>query len=522
VFSPVVHRYIFLFGICILGGAMLFGMAPTSIPQAILVGNWLLEGNFKEKLRALKSNKIFWALTSVFFIHLLGLLTTTNLEAGLNDIRVKLPLVLFPLVFFSTKVIDKREFNLLLNLFIIGILINSFWCIYYYYSHTLIDLRKVSRFMSHIRFGLFINMGICTLVYFIRERKKTIYRIVFVMTIVYLLWFMLNFGLVTGIVLFSLISIAFVFYLIVKQNVKVKLIGFSTLMALLFAGFCFLNSEWKKNSFIDTSINNQPKEKSLSGRNYYPVGLNKQTENGFYLAYNIQYDEIYKVWPELSKKSILQSDERENPLIWTLLRYMTSKGLTKDSFGLSQLSKSDIENIENGITNYNYADASPLRIRVKGFMSEYQDYKSGANPSGNTMLMRFEFWKAAIYIIKRNVWLGVGTGDAQTAFNKAYYRTQTNLTPEWRLRSHNQFLAITVSFGIVGLIVFIFSIIYPIFVLRRKLDELYFAFIFIVIISFITEDTLESLTGASFFAYFNSLLLWLAYEKKEFSKSDNL
>lgn len=514
-FSPAIHRYIFLFGICVMGGAMLFGTVPTSIPQIILCSNWVFEGNFKEKFRSLKGNKIFWILISVFLMHILGLLNSTNLEAGLNDIRIKAPLFLLPLVLFSTKPLDKKELNLLLSLFVIGIVLSSFWCIYYYYSHALIDLRKVSRFMSHIRFGLFINMGICTLTYFIMESKKTIDKIISGFVILYLLWFMLRFGLVTGLVLFSLVSIAFAFYLIIKQSIGIKLIGFSALVIGACVGLWFLGSEWKKNNFVETSINNQAKKKSLSGRPYYPVGLNKQTENGFYLAYNIQYDELYKGWPKRSKIEILQSDKKGNVIVWTLLRYMTSKGLTKDSTGLAQLNNTDIENIENGITNYNYVDASPLRMRIKGFLSEYQDYKNGANPSGNTMLMRFEFWKAAIYIIKRNVWLGVGTGDAQAAFHKAYYRTETNLSHEWRLRSHNQFLAIAVSFGILGLILFIFSLAYPVFVLRNKLNGLYFIFLFIVVISFLTEDTLESQSGVSFFAYFNTLLLWLGYSKKE-------
>ena len=245
-----------------------------------------------------------------------------------------------------------------------------------------------------------------------------------------------------------------------------------------------------------------------------------QTENGFYMARNIQYDEIYKGWQKISKANVLGNDKKGNPIVWTLLRYMTSKGLTKDSVGLTQLSKKDIENIENGVANYKYADASALRIRVKDFLSEYQNYKNGANPSGNTMLMRFEFWKAAIYVIKRNVWVGVGTGDAQAAFGKAYMRTETNLTHDWRLRSHNQFLAITVSFGILGLILFVVSLIYPAIVLRKKLAGLYFAFLFIAVISFLTEDTLESQSGVSFFAYFNTLFLWLGYSKA-FSQKDH-
>lgn len=494
---------------------MLFGTVPTSIPQIILFSNWVFEGNFKEKFNNLKGNKIFWILGSVFLLHILGLVNTTNMEAGLSDIRIKVPLLLLPLVFFSSKPLNKKELNLLLSLFVSGIVLSSFWCIYYYYSHALIDMRKVSRFMSHIRFGLFINMGICTLVYFIMESKKVIDKIISVFVSIYLLWFMLHFGFVTGLLMFGLVSVAFALYLIIKQNIKIKLIGLSAVLIGACIAVWFINSEWQKNNFIDTSVNNLPKKKSLSGRLYHPVGTKKQTENGFYFAYNIQYDELLKEWPKRSKRDIMHEDKKGNGLIWTLLRYMTSKGLTKDSFGLTQLNETDIKNIENGVTNYKYADASPLRMRIKGFLSEYQDYKNGSNPSGNTMLMRFEFWKAAIYIIKRNLWFGVGTGDAQAAFHKAYYRTGTNLSPEWRLRSHNQFLAIAVAFGIFGLALFIFSLVYPAYSLRKKLSGLYFIFLFIAIVSFLTEDTLESQSGVSFFAYFNALFLWLGYSSEK-------
>lgn len=514
-FSPTIHRYIFVYGICILAGSMLFGVLPTSIPEGILLGNWVLGGHFKQKWQLLKGNKIFWALTSVFLVHLLGLINTTNFGPGLNDIRVKIPLLLMPLVFFSEKSLSKDEIKILFGVFILGVVLSTVWCTYYYYTHTITDLRKVSRFMSHIRLGLFLDIGVCVLVYYIFEDKRNSVKTIGVIIIGYLLWFILKFGLLTGLVLLILIGIAVVFYTMVKRSFKLKVAGILVLLVILCASGWFLNSEWKKNNFVDHSAANSQKQKSFSGRMYSPVGDNKQTENGFYLAYNIQFEEIYRGWPELSRVGVFETDKRGNELIWTLVRYLTSKGLTKDSFGLAQLSKEDIGNIENGITNYKYANASELRKRTKDLFSEYQSYKQGANPSGNSLLMRFEFWKAAVYIIKRNFWFGVGTGDVQAAFNKAYYRTQTKLSYEWRLRAHNQFLAITVSFGVFGLIVFVFSLIYPVIVLRKELSVLFYIFFFVSIVSFLTEDTLETISGVAFFVYFNTLFLWLAYNKQK-------
>ncbi len=108
---------------------------------------------------------------------------------------------------------------------------------------------------------------------------------------------------------------------------------------------------------------------------------------------------------------------------------------------------------------------------------------------------------------------GVGTGDIQDSFNKMYIDTQSKLNPEWRLRCHNQYLAIAVAFGFFGLLIFIFYLVYPAITLRKKLHYLYWPFFLIVLLSFITEDTLETQSGVTFFVFFNTLFLWLASSK---------
>jgi O-antigen ligase len=124
--------------------------------------------------------------------------------------------------------------------------------------------------------------------------------------------------------------------------------------------------------------------------------------------------------------------------------------------------------------------------------------------------MRLEFWKTAFYIIKNNPLMGVGTGDAQSEFNQAYEQTNSSLNPEWRLRSHNQYLAIGVSFGVLGLLYFLFYLIYPACKLQKKLHFLYWPFFIIALLSFFTEDTLETQTGVTFFIFFQTLFLWIA------------
>src|SRR6185503_15468753 len=169
----------------------------------------------------------------------------------------------------------------------------------------------------------------------------------------------------------------------------------------------------------------------------------------------------------------------------------------------------EISAIEKGIPNVNYMGLFNPTARLKVIAWEFNKYLHGGNPSGHSVVQRLEFWKAAKDIIKDNLLIGVGTGDVEVAFSAQYQKMNSPLTAEWRLRSHNQFLAIGTAFGIIGLIWFLVSILYPLFLKRFRSDYFYIVFFIIAFLSMLTEDTLESQAGVTFFAFFNSLFLFL-------------
>ena len=190
------------------------------------------------------------------------------------------------------------------------------------------------------------------------------------------------------------------------------------------------------------------------------------------------------------------------------MRYMTSKGLRKDGDGVMQLTQADITNIENGIGSINELSERGIEGRIKNTIWELNNYFETGNPSGHSLSMRFEFWKASISIIKDNFLFGVGTGDNQLELNHYYETHNTGLSKQWWLRSHNQFLAIGISLGITGITLFLISLFYPIFSYQKYADYFYFTFFIIALLSFLTEDTLETQAGVTFFAFFNSFFLF--------------
>lgn len=72
--------------------------------------------------------------------------------------------------------------------------------------------------------------------------------------------------------------------------------------------------------------------------------------------------------------------------------------------------------------------------------------------------------------------------------------------------THNQYLAILIKNGIVGLIAFLLMLSYFFSISIKAKDFLYFSFLTILSIGFFTENIIDANKGIFFFAFFNTLL----------------
>jgi hypothetical protein len=191
----------------------------------------------------------------------------------------------------------------------------------------------------------------------------------------------------------------------------------------------------------------------------------------------------------------------------TLIRYLNSKGLRKDANGINQLSDADIANVEKGIANVEFVKKYSLKKRIYKLIWEYNLYKNGNQAYGHSLVQRIVLWKTSFSLISENPVFGVGTGDVKNAFQNKFVETNSVLR-DTGLRSHNQYLSITVALGFVGLLVFIFSLIYPATVLKMWSFTPYFYLFVIISMSMLWEDTIESQVGVTTFAFFSSIYLF--------------
>ena len=515
--------YSYLFGIFLLAASLPWSNLLMSISQFILLLSWLLEGGLIKKIKNFTKNKTAVVVSSVFVLHLIGLTYTSDFTYGMEDVRKKIPLLFLPLIFSSSTPLRKETFEKVLSLFSLSVTAASFVCFYILLGFThrqILQPQEASIFISHIRFGLLISMTLFILGYLFASKKFLILKIFIPLLIVWLILFLIMMESATGLICTALVSVILLLRLIFStRNLAIK---FSLLAAIILGGivtaktFSSLSGKFYIQPVID-------KENLLlltkSGNPYSQYTSDLETENGNYVWINVCEKELSEEWSKRSSMDYYGKDLRGNEIKYTLIRFLSSKGLNKDAEGVKVLSANEVKAIEKGIPDVNFIGIFNPTARIQKIIWEFNTYTKGGNPSGHSVVQRLEFWKTAVGIIKANLLFGVGTGDVEKAFDTQYEEVNSPLTKEWRLRSHNQFLAIGTAFGIIGLLWFLISLFYPIVSENKIRDYFYMTFFIIAFLSMFTEDTLESQAGVTFFAFFNSFFLFCREEKNQTDKT---
>ena len=510
----IFHRYIYIFALIFLGVMLPWSKFIISVAQFILIGNWLLEGDFKRKLKVLKQRKSIIAFITIILVHFVWLFNTSDIKYALHDIQIKIPLLVLPLIIGTTTILSKKEFHIILKFFVASVFTASLFSIAIYLGYTKFEYtgyRDLSVFISHIRFSLMIVMAIVIALYLSDNNKYKLFFIPIALWLIIFLFFLQSY---TGIVIFAIVTFIFSITTIIKlKNNSSRLISIISFIILL-----ILIVVWFNNSI--NNIHNTNKANNIHTLDEFTKNNNKYlndttqtiTENGTLVTIYINNYELKKEWQKRSNLAFDSTDYRNNSLKFTLYRYLASKGLRKDSAGLSQLTDKDIRNIEKGMPNYLFENKfSPYVILYK-LLWELESTNNKQDINNKSILQRVEYFKIGKQIFTDNFFLGVGTGDIQQKFDEYYEKNNSVLTKENRHRTHNQLLTFLITFGFFGFSIIIFGFTYPLFFEQNKEKLLLILFLVIAFLSFLDEDTLETQQGVTFVAYFYSLLVF-GYKK---------
>lgn len=475
-----------------------------SIGTILLFAHWLIYPGPRRGIEALKENRVALMLIALFVLHLVWLFNTSDFQYAFKDLRIKLPLLILPLVIGSIH-IGKAQLKLIFLALSIGIWVACFG-VYVNYFTTAVEpgnFRDLVQGISHIRLSLMMILLIVAIGYFWKELSGG-FKIYGVVSILNVLVFLNLIQSVTGV----LTLIAVLIFLLVWwsfRHLSPRRKGATALgLALALGAAAYFSIDYYNRYFTSNLDLSNLETHTDRGNPYHhsrDVGI---VENGSYTFLYVCTPEMVEAWNERSDWEIAPETPKGQKRIAVLTRYLTSKGFRKDYAGVMNLTEDDLRNIEKGIPSVINAEKSGLALRYHSLMFSFHAYQKTGNAIGLSLFQRLEYWKVAVAIISENPILGVGTGDVKKEFKEMHGVVHPDWPDRFRLRAHNQFLAFFVAFGIFGFLYFI-----AVFVLAFRWNmnnALSVSFIALAALSCITEDTLETQAGVTFFAFFFALL----------------
>jgi O-antigen ligase len=489
----------FLFGITLLFVGLTLSKAITSLVTIYFLVLFLIQKDYKYPFALLKKNKSLRIFLLLVTWMIISLMWSDDKKAGIQSFGANLNFFIWPIlmILFSEKV--NRFKNIILLIFtLIVSTVSLIQFVNFQYLHGFHDIREMALHVSHIRFAIMIVISIFIGVYFLLIEQRNFYKFCLILLICWLLFYSYYSQVLSGLLgmiggLFGLI----IYLIINKSNIWVKCI--LLVLVVFFTIFCV----WLTNDITSEKYILQPKKLASHTKlgNEYENNLHsKIIENGYFLDLYYCEKEVDSSWRLRSNKSLEDLSPRGYKYKYILKRYLTSKGLRKDALGVKTLSNQDIKNIENGITTVVELE--------NGLLARYHqlkfEFSGDLDPNGHSILQRLEFWKASKYIIKEHWLFGVGLGNSKNAFTETYKKINSKLLPENQLESHNQFLNVWISYGVIGLILFILWLFYIMNDILTK-SWLYMTVFFVLIFSFLVEDTLTTLVGMTLFAFFTGV-----------------
>ena len=472
--------------------------------------------NFVEKFRLFFRNKPALILASIYLLHIIGVLYSSNFVYAARDLRIKLPILLFPIIFASMPKITENELKKVFYGYLAAILSGVIIGFYLLIKGDFIDVRQLSPFISPIRFSLNVAFGFFILLGFIILDKSysSKIKIGFAIIAILFLLFLTFMESITGlsVILFTC-YILLIILLLKTTRIYLRVAFLVSIIAIPGIIFFYIHHIINEAT-TPPKVNIEQLDKTTSHGNKYKHDLNRIVEDGKYVGLYLCEKELREEWNKRSKIKYDSLTMSHEALSNTLIRYMTSKNLRKDADGVDSLSDMDIHRIEQGVANINYVENPGLRTRILKIVFGYEVFQKKDDPSGNSVMQRYEYTQAAIALIKKHLIFGVGTGDMEDMLYAQYKEMGTKLKADFIFHAHNEFLTIAIAFGIIGLLLYIFALIYPPIKLHAFSDYYFLVFFIIIITSMFTDDTIDTHAGVSLFAFYYSLLLFGKKSKK--------
>jgi hypothetical protein len=450
------------------------------------------------------------AMAGLYVWHVVGLLWTDNLSEGLMTLQIKLPILIVTTALMTIRWDQNKWLPRILSVFVFSISASAI-------AGLMLGWRQISAgvtlhssewspFISHIRMGILLSLGWGgLLIYSIKKHRLIAPAILYAVIALLYIWQTQS---VTGCLMFLFATFFGMMQHWMKHSRRwVLVVG----AAISFLGVILLVQTLRPSP--------QPAQLATHTEWGAPYTHHQDRfldENGYKVWNFLAWDEARIAWNKRSDCLFDGPDNMGHSLKITLTRYLTSLNLPKDGLAVQGLTEEDIRAIEQGTPSAVEHLKSGMNRRLDVLRYEVGNWMDDGNPSGNSVTQRWVYLKTGLHIALNHgivhSLLGVGTGDLPDAYQLAYIELDTPLNPQFRKRTHNQYLAWWVASGFIALSLWILVLI-----ASWKRDREWWSLgrlaWWMVVVSCFAEDTLETQAGVTFAVF--ALVLFSMNDSKE-------
>lgn len=154
-----------------------------------------------------------------------------------------------------------------------------------------------------------------------------------------------------------------------------------------------------------------------------------------------------------------------------------------------------------------YFSFESVQLRVANTRYDISRYTEHQDINYFSVSQRLAAWETAFSIIKRNWLVGVGPADIKLEMQRQYDIKDFGLKEENQVMIHNQYLHILVGSGIMGLLVFLYPLVYSFWRLARQKDFCATSFLLIMCSAMLVDSFFELQRGLNLFVFFYMLLI---------------
>lgn len=503
-------RILYILFLTLLAGSAVCSNFMMNLAWTLLLVNWVFERGFRRKFADFKTNGLLHLAILYFLLSAVSLAWTSDLPRGLDALRQVLPILVVPLVVLTSKPLTPIQWRIVVTgyvgtLFVVSVIGFVRWL-------TIPDLpyRQIVPFISHIRFSLNLVFASCLLLFAFLKAfdRHTILStpILSTLSLLLALWFLFYLFLLqsyTG--LFILIFTALLAILFFWRRLQTRPLRWFLLIAAVVSVTSFAGLvTYYVNDYYTPRLDTVDRSRLTRNGNPYTFAHDGLVECGRYVNDFVCEPELRAEWPKVSSVPVDSITPVGYTVLPALVRYLNAMGLTKDSVGVASLAPSDIVAIEQGIANPVYSQKASLRRMVYVMLFEYENYRCYRTVCGFTMLQRFELWRASWSVVCDHWLYGVGIGSVESALDRQLAADHSPLAGTHK-NPHNQYLTLLMTFGAIASALILACLLWAI--IRRRLwrKPLFIACLTIVLLSCLTEDTLQTCAGALFAALYLSL-----------------